>query len=393
MTASERHAEAVDGSISPRVSRLIRRQRAFLIVVGIFAVLAVAGLVAALFIKSPAQRAAEVAPPTASVLTATVTKGVLKQSVVVRATVGSSADLAVTGVLGRSGPAVLTKLPVAAGSQVTDGQVLAEIAGEPVFAFQGAIPAYRDITVGVTGPDSAQLQEALHRLGYLASVRSDQTFDWRAALALRAFLKDNGYAATLDGSGYAMLSLSQVVFMPTLPAAVTSVNAGVGADLAGASKPLLTLTTGALRATATVPEGSQHGLAAGQSVEIVDDVRGRSVTGKVASLGAFDQGSATSSSPPGYPMVVIPDTPFAADWLGQNVRLTIVAAASNAEVLIVPVTAIATNASGDTTVSVLGPNETRTVVPVTVGIISSGTAEVTPKGASQLHEGDHVVVG
>lgn len=382
---------------TPEVSRLVRRQRVFLVLVSMAAVLATAGLVASLFIKSPAQQAAEASPPPASVLTAEVKREVLMQSVVVRGTVASSAQFSVTGKLGRSGgPAVLTKLDVATGSSATEGQQLAEISGEPLFAFQGAVPAYRDVSVGTRGDDADQLQKALQRLGYLSSVSDDKTFTWRAGRALRAFMQDRGYEAANDGDGNAILPLAQLVFLPSTPATVAAVNGAVGDDLSALDKPLLSVTTGDLRVSASVPEGSQNGITPGQEVEITDDVRGRSVKGSVVSLGDFSgnaKSNDTTQSTPGYLLIVAAADPLSSDWLGQNVKVTIVVARRPQPELVLPVTAIATKEKGDTFVTVVGSDGSRTQVQVKVSLISGGDAAVTPMTADSLHESDDVLVG
>jgi len=67
---------------------------------------------------------------------------------------------------GGSGSAVyISKLDVAAGDTISSGRQLAEIDGQPLFALTGAVPAWRDLTPGETGPDVAELQQALAALG------------------------------------------------------------------------------------------------------------------------------------------------------------------------------------------------------------------------------------
>lgn len=386
-------------------SQLIRRQRVFLISVGTIAVLAVAALVASLFVKSPAQRAAEAAPPTPSTLTAAVEKKVLTQSVVVRGEVASPGNVSVSGTLGASdGPLIVTKLPVKPGAGVQNGQLIAEISGRPLLAFAGDVPAYRDITVGTTGDDARQLQADLVALGYLPSSASGDKFTVAASRALRAFMKKAGYATELDGSGYPMLRLCNAVFLPTLPATVASVGATVGANLSGAQQPLLSITTGRLSVSATVPQGSQTGLKAGQHVAIADDVRGRTTAGTIASIGAFSTGAAAAGSAtserasgagavPGYPVVVQPDAPLSGDWLGANVKLTVVTGTTTEPVLVVPVAAISTTADGQASVTVLTPTGARERIPVTVGLISAGVAAVRAQSSSTLKAGARVVLG
>lgn len=387
----------------PETSPLVRRQRVFLVLISVVAVLATAGLIASLFIKSPAQKAAEASPPPASVLTAAVKREVLTQSVVVRGTVASSAQISITGKLGRtSSPAVLTKLMVGAGATVNEGQQLAEISGEPLFAFQGVVPAYRDIAVGVQGDDAAQLEIALQRLGYLSTVGEDKKFTWRASWALRELMEDRGYEAVKDADGYAMLPLHQYAFLPTTPATVAAVNGAPGDDISGAEKPLLSITTGDLRVSATIPRGSEEGITVDQEVEIADDVAGRNAKGKVASLGEFtndaksdsdSQSASNSQSAPGYPLTIIPTDGISSDWLGKDVKLTIVVEQTPQPELIVPVSAIKTTENGSSFVTKVSRDRARTQVSVTVGLTSGGNAAVTLRDETSLHEGDNVLVG
>lgn len=391
-------------------SRLIRRQRVFLVILGVAAALAIAGLVASLFIKSPAQRAAEALPPSPSTLTAKVENSVLAQTVVVRGTVTAAGQFAVSGTLGwPGGPAVLTKLPLSVGGGVGEGQQLAEVGGQPIFAFSGVVPAYRDIKVDTKGEDVAQLQYSLQNLGYLSSSDQAGVFTLSDARALGEFMKDKGYDPPLDAQKRPMMPLCQIVFLPALPATVASVGATVGQNLAAAQQPLLKITTGELNVTATVPSGSQNGLSVGQKLMVSDDVRGKSVDGTIASLGGFSapsaggagtngsssSGSATNqgAQAPGYLLVARPDTALSSDWLGQDVRVTIVVATTPGPQLIVPVTAVTTQADGQASVTVLAADGTRSRVPVTTGLTNAGKVAVTPLTPGALSEGGDVVVG
>jgi peptidoglycan hydrolase-like protein with peptidoglycan-binding domain len=60
----------------------------------------------------------------------------------------------------------ISRLQVAAGRTISNGEQLAAIDGEPMFALTGRVPAWRDITPGESGPDVTELQKALASLGY-----------------------------------------------------------------------------------------------------------------------------------------------------------------------------------------------------------------------------------
>jgi len=61
-------------------------------------------------------------------------------------------------------------------------------------------------------------------------------------------------------------------------------------------------------------------------------------------------------------------------------------------VLTVPVAAIITTASGQSSVTVVGPGGKQTKVAVTPGMSDSGYVQVTPVTAGALAAGDNVVV-
>lgn len=96
---------------------------------------------------------------------------------------------------------------------------------------------------------------------------------------------------------------------------------------------------------------------------------------------------------PGYPMTVTPDSPLAATWAGQDVRVTIVGAATSGPVLAVPLSAVSTGADGQSVVTVVGADGTQRRVTVTAGASADGDVEVRPTAPDSLHEGDNVVIG
>lgn len=151
---------------------------------------------ASLVIKSPAQEAAERAAPAPDLLTAPVERRVLKDSVILRGTVraGQSVDVSpsVTAGAGAATP-VVTKLLVAPRATVTDGKVLLEVSGRPVFALRGALPVYRDLKPGATGDDVAQLQRSLGELGHRSGDDPPGTFGPGTKAALTAFYASIGY--------------------------------------------------------------------------------------------------------------------------------------------------------------------------------------------------------
>ncbi len=181
----------------------LRRRRRFLAGIAAGAILVSGvGLAASSLIKSPRQLAAETEAPSASVITATVQKKVLTNSVVTRGTVISGQSYEVDAST-QFAKAVVTRMPVKVGERVVPGDVLTEIGGRPVILLRGNLPAYRDLHYGATGPDVTQLQQSLAELGYVDGDLSG-TFGMGTSDALVALYSAVGYAAPEEqepGSG------------------------------------------------------------------------------------------------------------------------------------------------------------------------------------------------
>lgn len=179
------------GGIRPGVDATVSRRRLAAIISGVALLSLVVGLVAGRTMLSPADRAARIAPPTASLITAQVEKRVLSSQVVVRGdvTFSDSVPLKVASL-----EAVLTEPPPAVGSEIREGEVALEIGERPILVLAGNVPMYRDILSGSTGIDVLQLEEALARLGYNPG-KVDGVFNAQTGKALSDLYAANGYAA------------------------------------------------------------------------------------------------------------------------------------------------------------------------------------------------------
>jgi multidrug efflux pump subunit AcrA (membrane-fusion protein) len=79
---------------------------------------------------------------------------------------------------------------------------------------------------------------------------------------------------------------------------------------------------------------------------------------------------------------------------GSNLRVTITAASTQTEALVVPLAAVSSAGDGTTRVSIVaGPNASPVDVAVDVGLSADGFVVVEPVVAGALGEGDLVVVG
>ena len=163
----------------------MRSRRRILIVIAVVAVVATGlGLLAGRELTSPADAAARTAPPPASRITVPVEQRTLSSRVVGRgdASFDGAVDVTVeTGEL-RIRPIVTGRVPKV-GASVTEGRPLLEIAGRPVLALAGTLPAYRTVRPGLRGPDVRQLEQVLDRLGHDPGVVDDlYTADTSAAV-------------------------------------------------------------------------------------------------------------------------------------------------------------------------------------------------------------------
>jgi peptidoglycan hydrolase-like protein with peptidoglycan-binding domain len=391
-------------------------------------------------VKSPQQLAADSAAPPPTTTTAKVVAQVLTSSVQMRGVIYPSTEYDVyasapssdSGSSGPTGPgstgttgtgtgaAYISKLKVAAGAAITNGELLAEIDGEPLFVLTGSVPAWRDLTPGESGPDVTELQKALAALGYYYDGDLPGYLGSATEYAVSLYYEHLGYPAPADGG----VPMTDVLFLPSLPATVVAVNGAVG-DQAG--QPFLELAPrGSLALTGELPPAYAAQVKSGLEVSVYDEVTGIHATGTVAgvgtattlaptgivvnvggSTGSAGSGSAgagstgagsgnSSGATPFVPLTVQPAKRLAPALNGENVLVTVQTGRTEGPVLTVPVAAIVSTASGQSYVTVVGANGKQTQVPVTPGISENGYVQVTPTGSGngtgKLAAGASVVV-
>jgi peptidoglycan hydrolase-like protein with peptidoglycan-binding domain len=435
------------GRQAVRGSRLARRRRVLFGVGGAAALLAIGGLIGSSFVKSPQQIAADTAAPPPTVTTAKVVSQILTSSVEMRGLVypatqydvypsAPEADASATGSSG-GGPAsgggspgavYISRLDVAAGKTAHNGEKLAEIDGEPLFALAGRVPAWRDITPGESGPDVTELQQALARLGYYQDGDTPGLFGAATQEAVALYYEHLGYPPPATGG----VPMADVIFLPSLPAKVVAVNGAKGQQ---PGQPFLELAArGSLALTGELPPAYAAQVKRGLKVKIFDEVTGVHATGRVTgegtpttvapigaivnvgggsssvgsagstgsgatgtagsgSAGGSSSGSAaTPGAAPFIPLTVRPAKPLPAALNNENVLVTVETGRTAGPVLTVPVAAIVTTAAGTSYVTVTGAGGKQAQVPVTPGISQNGYVQVTPPTAGKLAAGDRVVV-
>jgi len=120
-------------------------------------------------IANPRQLAAAASAPQLGHLTAAVGQQVVSQTVSLSASPGGG-ELSILAT-GREDASLLvvTGLSVKPGDRVAAGRAVAVVSGRPVIALAGKLPAYRDLTPGMVGPDVHQLRQALADIGLLTT--------------------------------------------------------------------------------------------------------------------------------------------------------------------------------------------------------------------------------
>ncbi|MGW1544112.1 peptidoglycan-binding protein [Streptomyces sp. NPDC002309] len=179
------------------------RGRQVVIIVGVVAVVGVGGWVTGTQMQSPADAAAAHQPPKAGSVTVAVARQKLTATVVAQGTVefGAPQGISLSGPVGSSGDDGIaqrvTKLPTE-GQTLTEGSVLMQVSGRPVFVLRGPVPMYRLLGPGSSGDDVRQLQSALRRLGHDPGAVSGNYREGTAA-AVGRWYESKGYAPQSPG--------------------------------------------------------------------------------------------------------------------------------------------------------------------------------------------------
>ncbi len=172
----------------------MKRSVAVATVIGVAATSGGSAWIAASQITSPddAKRAARA--PKASLVTVPVEKRALSANLVLRGSLSFDEATTIQVPSGGqdAGTRVITKDPPALGTDVVEGQSIAEISGRPLFVLQGTLPVFRDLRPGSTGDDVTQLEESLARLGHDPGP-VDGTYDAATEAAVDALYSAAGY--------------------------------------------------------------------------------------------------------------------------------------------------------------------------------------------------------
>jgi hypothetical protein len=295
------------------------------------------------------------------------------------------------------------------GRTIRQGHVLYRVSGVPVVLLYGRVPAYRDLSEGMTGADVTELNADLVRLGYASAAALGPRSGWHyfsseTAYALEQLQTKLGLTAT------GTLPLGQAVFLPGA-AQVSGLGAGVvpGAP-ATAGSVVLTATSLTPVVTIGLDASLQGEVKAGDKV-LVTLPDGATTPGVISQVSNVASSSSSSPSSPSsssnsdngngngngggngsgatVTVTVRLTHPKAAGHLNQAPVTVTITTGSAHNVLIVPVNALLAQPGGRYAVEVTGPGGHH-LVAVTPGMFddAAGTVQVT----GNLTPGQHVVV-
>jgi peptidoglycan hydrolase-like protein with peptidoglycan-binding domain len=294
-----------------------------------------------------------------------------------------SAQTQVDGTLGYTGAysvvaprpgATVTWLPDV-GQVIRRGHALYELDGAPVVLLYGAVPAYRDLALGDSGPDVRQLNANLVALGYADSSDLDpdsDDFGWATRAAVKK-LQDH-LGVTEDG----VLHLGQAVFLPQA-LRVTAVQATLGGQTTG---PVLQGTSTSRQVKVELDAAQQSWVKKGDRVQITLPDRS-TTTGRVSKVGRVATAPASqdagSDANPTVEVDITLDHPSAAGSLDQAPVQVQITTDTVKNALVVPVTALLSLAGGGYAVEAVQPDGSRRLVGVEPGIFSDadGLVQVT----------------
>jgi hypothetical protein len=306
-----------------------------------------------------------------------VTRKNIAATTVENATLGYAAAYTVTG----QGGGTLTWLP-SAGQVIRPGQVLYRTDnGTPVVLLYGSVPDWRTMSEGTTGQDVTQLNHDLVRLGYasgsdIASLGWDY-YSWQTQYAVAKLESALGVSSP-SGS----LTRGAVVFEPEA-LRVSQVTADLGSPASG---PVLAATSDRHIVTISLSTAMESEVAAGDVVTVTLP-SGATTPGVITSVGTVASGSSSSAT---VPVSVKLTDPSAAGSLDQAPVTVHITTDSAANVLAVAVSALLAQPSGGYAVEVVGPADSRRLVPVTVGLFDDAAGLVQVTG--NLAPGERVVV-
>ena len=273
----------------------------------------------------------------------------------------------------------VTALP-SEGSVVGQSQALIEVEGQPVVVLLGEIPAYRTLTVGVSGRDVQQFEDSLAALGFgdVNGFEADGDFDAATARAAAAWQTSIGQRP--DG----VVNFGDVYFTPA-PVRIGQNLVSVGNAVFDGT-PIMALSAEETYVTVELSTDDQDLIAVGDAVivKLPSGVEEQATVTEIGSVVLANQQGDTY-----FETTVVLADQTAAEGLDEAPVDVIVTGTVAEDVLAVPVTALLALAEGGYAVEIVDEDGGTYLVGVVPGLFADGLVEVT---SSELRAGMQVIV-
>jgi hypothetical protein len=406
VVAEVQENDASTTTVAPPAAFAVKRRKAVVMVlVGAIVVAFLGWLVGTQIVESPGDVAARSDAPPPSPIIESVIEQKLSTKVRARGTGGFGSPRPVTlPTSNLGGGTVITALP-APGDVIQEGGVLAQISGRPVLALGGEAPMFRDMGPGMSGPDIAQLEVALQRIGFNPG-NVDGFYDAGTEAAVRALYTAAGFQpivatlAQLDAVRAAQcqtnpgscpnagvqVPANEVFFVAGAPVQVGEVTGVVGAEASG---PLMTVSDSTPKIAGSIRVEEAKLVKPGMDVDIDEPDLGIEADGKVTSV-ADRPGTNGLDQFHVYFETSVEDAPDRLN--GVSVRVIIPIETTKDVQLTVPVSAVVLDPNGTSRVQVVTKNGLKDV-QVEPGLSADGYVVVKPVEKNTLKPGDKVVVG
>lgn len=273
------------------------------------------------------------------------------------------------------GEPVLVHRTKSPGDTVAPGDLIGIIGGEGVFALEGPLPLYRDLTLDDNGHDVQALQRALSAIGYRTN--TDGTVTETTLRAVQALLASE--LTGLPQDGITIIKRSYFAVLPGGSRVVAS-SAQVGETITPAT-PLLTLEASAPYVEFAASLAETDRLASIETLTVTTSTG--STEGHVDSIGEMISGAAGATKTVrltvAEPGVLTPDQSVAVSSGGDQTP-----------VLAVPVSAV--RQDGSSTYLLIPSSEGKNATPtrLTVEVLRTGSGWAAVSG--DVEEGQEVLL-
>lgn len=180
---------------------------------------------------------------------------------------------------------------------------------------------------------------------------------------------------------------SEIAFIPSLPGRLDATKAVLGK---APENPIVTVSGSKLAIESSVRVSDRKYVKVGMPVTAEASDQNITVGGKIAEI---DKKAGTHEVGDSNIWISIDLDKIPDGLSGASVKITIPVSATKGDVLAVPLAALSIDGGGSARVELRDAKNRQVFVPVTIGLVAQGYAEVAPRGAAHLKKGDRVVVG